>query len=435
MADNVTSYPFAAAAPNPAYPTASPAASTTSVPHSGTPGGYWLPVWSGEVLNAYDQYNIFEPLVDTRTIESGTTLRYPITGTVKAKGAWKAGEELEGSTEISTPGYFDISLDQRPMVAHYELDDVALMLTQWEYRSEIARQAGLALANLRDVQVAALIAQAAFTPNRAPFGAKVAGGNTENGAFGSTYNVNNNINCGHADFEHLGNISSNADLRATAALRVLEYIELFLAHLQEIDADTSGVTLAVTPRAFADIRALGVARDSADLLGGAGRPMFGGVAEAGGLGMSLAMQARMGESLEYQGVRIVKTNHIPTYDIGVDAGLAVKGTWADNGVVSISVPNSNNPTYGAAVVNGTFTPNDPQDDIGDIKYAFPFLFAKVKALIWQRGAVASIQKMGMKVDSVRDVRRNTNFTAASVMRGGGVLRPELAGALCDVRIA
>jgi hypothetical protein len=89
---------------------------------------YWLPVWSGEVLNAYDQYNVFEPMVVTETIESGTTKRFPITGVVGHKGIWSAGEELVGDSGISTPGWFDISLDQRPMAAYFELDYIHLCL-------------------------------------------------------------------------------------------------------------------------------------------------------------------------------------------------------------------------------------------------------------------------------------------------------------------
>ena len=37
--------------------------------------------------------------------------------------------------------------------------------------------------------------------------------------------------------------------------------------------------------------------------------------------------------------------------------------------------------------------------------------------------------MGMKVDTVQDVRRNTQFTVASMQKGTGVLRPELCQAL------
>ena len=33
--------------------------------------------------------------------------------------------------------------------------------------------------------------------------------------------------------------------------------------------------------------------------------------------------------------------------------------------------------------------------------------------------------MGMKVDTIQDVRRNTQFTVASMMKGTGVLKPEM----------
>jgi hypothetical protein len=41
-------------------------------------------------------------------------------------------------------------------------------------------------------------------------------------------------------------------------------------------------------------------------------------------------------------------------------------------------------------------------------------------------AVGAIRLQGLKVDTVDDVRRNTNFTVASMMSGTGVLRPECA---------
>ena len=69
-----------------------------------TPGGaagtskLWLPIWSGEVMYAYDQYRMFEPLVESRTIASGRAMEFPIMGTVNMKPAWFAGEELLGNT-------------------------------------------------------------------------------------------------------------------------------------------------------------------------------------------------------------------------------------------------------------------------------------------------------------------------------------------------
>ena len=161
-----------------------------------------------------------------------------------------------------------------------------------------------------------------------------------------------------------------------------------MVHLQEINAPTEGVFCAVTPRVFQDIRALGVARDSGDLAGGAGRPFFGGVADAGGLGAGLRQGMNgLGDRLEYMGVTIVKTTHLPNFDARTDV-----------------------------------------DQIGEARYNLNFSStgADVRALIWQSGCVASIQKLGLKVDTVDDIRRNTNFTVASMLAGTGVLKPECA---------
>ena len=64
------------------------------------------------------------------------------------------------------------------------------------------------------------------------------------------------------------------------------------------------------------------------------------------------------------------------------------------------------------------TPNDAADGVD------------VRAIIWQSGAVASIQKTGLKVDTVDDVRRNTTFTVASMLSGTGILKPECASVVC-----
>ena len=399
----------------------SPAVSGASDPN------YWLPIWSGEVINAYDQYNIFEPMVMTETIESGTTKRFPITGTVGHKGVWNAGEELLGDTGISTPGWFDISLDQRPMAAFFELDDIHLMLTQWDYRAELARQAGLALANVRDKQIACMIAQGAFADNRNPFGSGYAGMN----------NASNLVLPPDAVFNALGNTKCDSDpttakeLRTNAALALLEYLERYMVHLQEIDVMGGEVYCAVSPQAFHDIRALGIARVAGDLVGGAGRPFFGGVAEAGGLGAPLNTgMFGLSDTLEYMGVKIVKSNHLAQLDF---TWVSKAGTATTKDISVTGIPVSGDTL---AVVN----------DLGDAKYDFNWgqtdgvantngLFGTgataqpVKALVWQRNAVCSMRLQGMKVETVKDVRRGTFFTVSSIMAGAGILRPELCGAI------
>jgi hypothetical protein len=431
----------ALSAENHLWPKGGQSASSNSVPSvSGASNpDYWLPIWSGEVINAYDQYNVFEPMVVTETIESGTTKRFPITGVVGHKGIWSAGEELLGDSGISTPGWFDISLDQRPMAAFFELDDIHLMLTQWDYRSELARQAGLALANVRDKQIACMIAQGAFAANRNPFGTGLAGMN--NASYGGGFKFAPN-----ATFNNLGNRGTSVTdtQRTDAALLLLQHLEFYMVNLQEQDVPAGEVYCAVTPAAFHDIRALGIARDATGLVGGAGRPFFGGVSEAGGLGAGLN-QGMFGitDMLEYMGVKIIKSNHLGQLDgnrvLSNGTGTGAVGTVANKA-------RTINAADGLVVQPGVIR------DLGDQKYNFDWcqdadgtyvtsagtasnndsptgVINPVKALIWQRNAVCSLRLQGMKVETVKDVRRGTFFTVASIMGGAGILRPELCAAI------
>jgi hypothetical protein len=453
MPDNVTSlFPLdsgtnvfptggALSAENHLWPKGGQAADASSLPLTSGASNpdYWLPIWSGEVINAYDQYNIFEPMVVTETIESGTTKRFPITGVVGHKGIWSAGEELVGDSGISTPGWFDISLDQRPMAAFFELDDIHLMLTQWDYRAELARQAGLALANVRDKQIACMIAQGAFAANRNPFGTGLAGMN--NTSYGGGYKfVPNSV------FNNLGNRGTGVTdtQRTDAALALLQHLEYYMVNLQEQDVPAGEVYCAVSPAAFHDIRALGIARDATGLVGGAGRPFFGGVSEAGGLGAGLNQgMFNIGDMLEYMGIKIIKSNHLAQLDgnriLSNGTGTGAVGTLANK---SKAVSSSTGLVTDAGIIR----------DLGDQKYNFDWCrdddgtyvttattplnngaptgtINPVKALIWQRNAVCSLRLQGMKVETVKDVRRGTFFTVASIMGGAGILRPELCAAI------
>ena len=343
-----------------------------------------LPIWAGEVIHAYDQYNVFEPLVESRTISSGTTMEFPVTGYVSLNPVWEAGEELVGN-EDSAATTFRVALDKRPIATHFELDNIDLMLTQWEYRSELARQAGRTLSDARDRQIGAYIARAA-AEDGLDNDPRATDDRFNSSTFSAVGGLGGKVFC-NSDFDNLGNASASADNRTNAALKLLEKIEEFQIRLQEVDAPTEGVYCAVSPRAFQDIRALGVARVVADLAAGAGRPLFGGVAEAGGLGSPLGQgMFNLADRLEYQGCTIIKTNHLP------DANY------------------------------GNFK-------IGEARYNRSFNVMPVKALIWQQACVASLKMMGLKVDQVDDVRRNTVFTVASMMGGTGVMKPEHA-AVC-----
>jgi hypothetical protein len=339
----------------------------------------WLPLWSGEVINAYDQYNMFENMITTRSISGGFSYEFPITGTVDLKASWAAGEELAGNGNTSKT--FKVNLDARPMAAHFETDNIDLLITQWDYRSELARQSGLTLANTRDRQIAvALLAACAVAP-------------ISNDPRGATFTSN-----AFQDPVDVGAVAPSAATEVTA-LKVLEAIEDYLVKCQENDVQVNNVYCVVTPKVFQVIRGLGLTRSTdiststTNTLAGLNftkNPMFGGSDEYGGLGAPYTMGMNaMTDSLDYMGVKIVKSNHLPKTDL-----------------------------EGAA--------------IGSAKYNLKCDAINLHGIIFQPEAIAGLSLQGMKVDTVQDVRRNTQFTVASMMKGTGLIRPELCRAIVGV---
>ena len=372
------------------------------------PGKLWLPVWSGEVINAYDEYNQFESMVQSRTISSGTTVEIPVTGTVDLNPAWNAGEELIGGMS-STATTFQIKLDKRPMAAHFELDNVDLMLTQWEYRAELARQAALTLANTRDKQLYSYLVRAAATSQLAQ-DPRTFDTSLDSALYGETDSSAKKLNI-------VGTSNASATDRATGALSMLAYVEEYLVFLQENNIPFDQLYLAVSPRVFMDIRSLGVARVSGDFTDGGNQPYFGGVAQEGGLGAPYTQgMSKLTDTLEYMGCTIIKTNH------GSDQLRDKSGTAFDPG-------------------GGT-----EKDGLGEAKYNLDFTcgltdvttpgsntIEGVRGVMFTPEAVGAIRLQGLKVDTVDDVRRNTTFTVASMMSGTGVLRPECAAVIVTNR--
>jgi len=370
----------------------SSAAASDGISGSNTTGGkLWLPIWAGEVINAYDEYNMFESLVGTKTIASGTTMEFPITGTVSLHPSWNAGEELIGG-EDATASTFKVVLDKRPMAAHFEIDNVDLMQTQWEFRSELARQAAMTLANARDKQLYSYLCRAAMTSQVQSDPRPSL--NLDEALYGSD----------DGDALKLRSWgSSGADVadRALGALTALSKIEDYIVFLQENNIPYGNLYMAVSPACFMDIRALGVARTAAEARDA--QPMFGGVAQAGGLGAPFGQSlGQLHDALEYMGCTIIKTNHgsdqlRDKYDGGSGTDL------------------------GEAKYNLDFRLSDDADTTA-MTYG-------IRAVMWTPEAIAGLRLQGLKVDNVDDIRRNTSFTVASMMAGTGVLRPECAAVI------
>jgi len=341
----------------------------------------WLPLWSGEVINAYDQYNMFENMITTKTLTGGFSYEFPITGTVQFEDAWEAGQELYGGS--STSKTIKVQLDNRPMAAHFETDNVDLLVTQWDYRSEMARQAGLQLANNRDRQIAmALTAACALSPvtDDPRLTTATPAGSLTSAAFQAPYLVTQN--------------TAPSACTEAEALKVLAGIEDYLVNCQENDVTIGQVYCVVTPKVFQVIRALGIPRSGGMTNNvNTSSPIFGAGDAFGGVGAPISQGMNMmTDSLDYMGVKIVKSNHLPKVD-------------------------------------------HSSSSIGGAKYNLNCSAINLFGIIFQSEAIAGLSLMGMKVDTVQDIRRNTQFTVASMLKGTGVIRPELCRALTGINDA
>ena len=338
----------------------------------------WLPLWSGEVINAYDQFNMFENMITNKTLTGGYSWEFPITGTVGLNASWNAGIELGGFSGAtnSSATTIKVNLDKRPMAAHFETDNVDLLVTQWDYRSELARQAGLTLANTRDRQIVMALVAA---------GSLSAQSQDPRGLATAAFHVPSQIK---AAATPAGLPAAATD---TEGLLILQAIEDYLVTCQENDVAIGNVYCAVTPKVFQVIRSLGIPRtptilNASAVVGSAfvNNPMFTGSDEYGaGAPISQGMNM-MTDSLDYMGVKIVKTNHIPKIDHSASGNA-----------------------------------------IGAAKYNLNTSTLGIYGILFQAEAVAGLSLMGMKVDTVQDVRRNTQFTVGSMLKGTGVIKPEM----------
>jgi len=386
--------------------TATAAVAKLGVEDAVTDSNLWLNTWAGEVLHSYDAYNVFEGLVDQRTIENGTTIEFPVTGTIALESAWESGEELSGGG--STTSTFTISLDRRPIAAHFELDNIDVMREQFEFRSELARQAGLTLANERDRQLSRLLHSCSIEGSRVhnrqgetPSG-DVGADATPDGAFeGMDLRYNGRIY--HSDSTDFLSLTGEKQ-----GLFVLAAIEKEMVKYKELDIPDTGLICVIPPSVFNEIRRLGIAHvsnagpnafgasassDAGSLFsqGGYSDPMFMGIAQA----------TSMGSTLNYMGCTIMASNHVAQPAANYNTGDA---------------------NY--QISNEAFTNPADGDDTSSFAGGGAY-----QGLIFSRGAVASVRKQGLKVDTVEDVRRNTVFTVASTYMGGGVLRPELCASI------
>lgn len=128
----------------------------------------FLKMFSGKVLETFDELNIMEGLIESMTVSSGKSFQFPVFGRAAAKYHARGDNMLDpalGYLNNIEVGEREIFID-RPLTAPALVEDWDRLTNHWDAASKTAVELGRALAAKRDkqlMQVVALAAQASST--------------------------------------------------------------------------------------------------------------------------------------------------------------------------------------------------------------------------------------------------------------------------------
>ena len=122
----------------------------------------FMKLFTGEVLTAFDELNIFADLHMVRTITSGKSASFAHTGKASAR-YHVAGTPVLGSNKIKHNETV-IKIDNK-LIADVFIDELEEAMLHYDVRSEYSKQLGAALARAYDQKLARVIALTARMPN------------------------------------------------------------------------------------------------------------------------------------------------------------------------------------------------------------------------------------------------------------------------------
>ena len=258
-----------------------------------TPSDLWLPVYGGEVLTAFQEYNQFTSLVNHKTLTSGNTMKFPATWKIGSE-YHEAGTELLG-LDVETKEY-SISLDDRPLVSHFEVDDIDVAMSHFDTRNELASECGRELARQMDRKLAALLILAARTSTDTGTNSFPVGGNTY-----SSINVN-------ADFDETAwGIEQNG-------AQLVEAIGSVCQAMDEKDVPTNDRVCVVNVALYYALRKLGLPYWSGSMQN-LDKQALWGRNDTGAAGPKIQDGQGYGMAIDVLGVPVYMSNHIPSTNI------------------------------------------------------------------------------------------------------------------------
>ena len=327
----------------------------------------FLKKFSGEILQSFEESNIFKPLHTIRTIESGKSAQFPVTGIASAN-YHTPGENIAEEGGATSKYLSDIKKTERVitiddmLVASTFLANIDDMKNHYDIRSVYANELGKALAKRFDEALAKVFIAAARSD--ANLSGRPAGGILDVSA--------NAMGSGSDSLDDADNTDpTGAELVAA----------LFTAaqKLDENDVPSDGRFCVLRPQEYYKL-----------ITGGAGALAISTSAvnkDVGGLG-SIAS----GSIPQVAGITLYKSNHIPSTDLsGVSTG------------------------DGAAL-------NDPFGS-GN---GYNANFTNTLGIVSHSAAVGTVKLLDLATESEYQIDRQGTLFVAKYAMGHGILRPECA---------
>jgi hypothetical protein len=342
--------------------TASPLSRSGQINSSGDARALFLKVFSGEILTAYETACVMKDLHLVRTINSGKSAQFPVTGTADAK--WHTpGESIAANSYPSNFKFAERIININGMcLSSSFVPNVDELMNHYDHRSIIATELGRALAYAFDKQVMYSLIAAARTATANIPGA-VSGSNVAltGGSVTKAAGRTNAKDLLDAIFEAAA-VLDTKDIPSSDRYVVLAPAQYYLL----INNGGSSSNITAINRDFND----------------AGN---GSIAK--------------GVIYEAAGIRIVKSNFVPTANLTspLDAFFG-----------------SGNTTTGVGVQNNTFASG------------YAGNFTNHIGTVFHKHAVGTVKLLDLAMESEYQIERQGTLMVAKMMTGTAPLRPECA---------
>ena len=324
----------------------------------------FLKKFSGEILQTFEESNVFKALHTIRTIESGKSAQFPVTGIASA-AYHTPGENIAdgGNSYLSDIKKTEkiINIDKMLIASTFlaNIDDVK---NHYDIRSVYANELGKALAVRFDTALAKVFMAAA----------RQSANLSQVGKAGGQLDIPNN------DFSAPGVAGTPASF--TGADLVAAFFTA-AQKLDENDVPSDGRFCVLRPQEYYKLVTGADSSNSFNLLSAVN-------ADIGGQG-SIAQ----GTVPQIAGISIYKSNHIPSTDLS--------GTSSGDG-------DSSNDVFGVSGVGYN----------GDFRNSF--------GIISHSAAVGTVKLLDLATESEYQIERQGTLFVAKYAMGHGVLRPECA---------